>query len=197
MDFGSYRDDVVLIASALVNHLTEGVDGTRSYEVPVDARARRARALQITALAGRRLNEDDLGGLVELAARLRPIFQACSVGKVDAAARLVNTLLTGYQSAPVLSRHGGEPWHLHYHESGVALADGWGAGCATGLATVIGAGEAHRLGVCTAAPCDRVFVDTSRNANRRFCTARCTNRAGVAAHRARWSAELTTGAKDG
>lgn len=43
MDFGSYRDDVVLIASALVNHLTEGVDGTRSYEVPVDARARRAR----------------------------------------------------------------------------------------------------------------------------------------------------------
>jgi len=48
--------------------------------------------------------------------------------------RLVNALLTDYRSAPKLSRHDGEPWHLHF-TSAVAGTE-WGAGCATGLAVV-------------------------------------------------------------
>ena len=63
------------------------------------------------------------------------------------------------------------------------LADGWGARSATGLAMVIGSSDAARLGICTSAPCDRVVVDTSRNGNRRFCSPRCANRAGVVAFR--------------
>lgn len=185
MDFGSYRDDVVLVASSIVNHLTPGIDGTRSYVVPGDVRGRRTRARQVSALADRRLSAGELDALVVLAHALRPVFERCGDGDIDAAATAVNGLLAEYRSAPTLIRHDGEPWHVHFHSRHAGIAEGWGAGCATGLALVIGAGEASRLGVCTAAPCDRVFVDTSRNGTRRFCSSRCTNRAGVAAHRAR------------
>ena len=42
-----------------------------------------------------------------------------------------------------------------------------------------------RLGVCRAADCDCVYVDVSRNAQRRFCSESCANRTNVAAFRAR------------
>lgn len=185
MEFTSYRDEVVLTAAALVNHLTPGTDGTRPFDVSTDPRARRTRARQITALAGARLSAGDLGELVTLAERLRPVFAHCHDGQVDEAATLINHLLRDYRSAPELSRHDGEPWHLHFHSTDAGFAEGWGAGCATGLAMVVGSGDADRLGVCTAVPCDRVFVDTSRNGNRRFCSARCANRAAVSAFRSR------------
>jgi predicted RNA-binding Zn ribbon-like protein len=185
MDFGSYRDDVVLVASAIVNQLTPGIDGTRAHAVPTDARGRRTRARQVSALAGERLSTTEVDAFVVLAHALRAVFERCGNGDVDGAAAAVNALLAEYRSAPTLIQHDGEPWHVHFHSRDAGLAESWGAGCATGLALVIGAGEASRLGVCTAAPCDRVFVDTSRNGTRRCCSSRCTNRAGVAAHRAR------------
>nr|WP_264674235.1 CGNR zinc finger domain-containing protein [Nocardioides lijunqiniae] len=46
-----------------------------------------------------------------------------------------------------------------------------------------------RLGVCEAAPCDHVFVDTSPNRSRRYCSERCSSRANVAAYRARRKAQ--------
>src|SRR5262245_7955946 len=109
MDFGSYKDDVVLVASSLVNHLTAGVDGTREYAVPTDARGRRARARQVSALADERLSEADLDGFVALAAELRPVFARCGAGDLDGAAHAVNALLAEYRSAPTLIRHDGGP----------------------------------------------------------------------------------------
>lgn len=185
MDFGSYMDDAVLIASSIVNHLTPGIDGTRAYAVPDDAKARRSRAKQVAVLAGKKMTEDDLAAFVTLAASLRVVFEHCGRHDIDAAARDVNALIAEYRSVPTLIQHDGEPWHLHFHSRHAGFAEGWGAGCAAGLALVIGSGHSARLGVCTAPPCDRVFVDTSRNGTRRFCSSRCTNRAGVAAHRAR------------
>ena len=52
---------------------------------------------------------------------------------------------------------------------------------------MIGAQNAARFGICVAANCDRVFVDTSKNASRRFCSLVCQNRTKVAAFRARKS----------
>ena len=65
------------------------------------------------------------------------------------------------------------------------MASGWGAGCATGLAIVLGGDLYDRLGVCTAPHCDRVYVDTSRNGTRRFCSTACQNRVKAAAFRER------------
>jgi len=63
--------------------------------------------------------------------------------------------------------------------------NGWAAGCATGLAIVLGSEHYDRLGVCTAPHCDRVYVDTSRNRHRRFCSTACQNRVKAAAFRER------------
>jgi len=86
---------------------------------------------------------------------------------------------------PQLDRHDGEPWHVHFHGAEESLAEGYAAGCATGLAIVLGSEARDRLGVCTAPRCDRVYVDTSRNGTRRFCSTSCQNRVKAAAFRAR------------
>jgi predicted RNA-binding Zn ribbon-like protein len=58
-----------------------------------------------------------------------------------------------------------------------------------GLAIIVVDYGATRLGVCGAERCDNVFIDTSPNRSRRYCSDRCSSRANVAAYRARRKAE--------
>lgn len=185
MEFGSYKDDRVLIASSIVNHLTPGLDGTHAYVVADDLDGRRAQAIEVVGLDGTPLDAATVAALVTLAAELRGVFERCGDDDVDAAADLTNDLLARYRSAPHLLRDGDGAWGLHFHSADAGIVQQWAAGCVAGLARVIGSGEHERLGVCTADPCDRVFVDVTRNGNRRYCSPRCTNRATVAAHRRR------------
>ena len=178
MNFDSYTDRVVGVAAALVNALTPGEQGGR----PVDTDPGR-RPERCAAVLGRPVPAAEAAELTRLAARLRPVFLAAEDGATDRVAELVNALLTDYRSAPKLSRHDGEPWHLHF-TSAVAGTE-WGAGCATGLAVVVDSQATGRLGMCRADSCDRVYVDVSRNASRRFCSESCLNRTKVAAFRAR------------
>ena len=122
-----------------------------------------------------------------MAAELRGVFEAVSADAVDDAARQVNALLIRTGARPELERHDGQPWHLHFHAADNSLPDGWAAGCATGLAVVLGSDGCDRLGVCTAPRCDRVYVDISRNGTRRYCSTSCQNRVKTAAFRARLS----------
>ena len=41
------------------------------------------------------------------------------------------------------------------------------------------------MGTCAAERCDVVFVDTSKNGSRRFCSTGCQNRVKTAAYRSR------------
>jgi predicted RNA-binding Zn ribbon-like protein len=181
VNFNSHTDLVVGFTVTLVNTLTPGERRGRPY-VPPDGEARRAALAEIGA--------GDLGGpdiaiLAEAAARLRAVFEAAATGDADTAAQSVNLLLEETRARPLLSRHDGEPWHLHFHGTDGSIATDWSAGCATALAVVLG-GEFHdRLGVCTAPHCDRVHVDVSRNGTRRFCSTACQNRVKTAAFRAR------------
>lgn len=57
-----------------------------------------------------------------------------------------------------------------------------------GALGIIGIMQEHgheRLRACIASPCQDVFVDTSRNKSRRFCSERCANRYNIAAFRER------------
>ena len=112
-------------------------------------------------------------------------FAAAASGDTSAAARQVNALLAETGARPALDSHDGEPWHLHFHGADDSLVTGWAAGCAAGLAVVIGSDLHGRLGVCTAPRCDRVYVDVSRNGTRRFCSTTCQSRVKAAAFRAR------------
>jgi predicted RNA-binding Zn ribbon-like protein len=189
VNFGSHTNAVVGLAVEVVNALTPGESGGRPYPAPT--------AAELPGHLARLLPEEgpltaaDTAGLVEIAGSLRAVFELVDVGDVDDAAVLVNTLVHHWQARPALSRHDGEPWHLHFHGPEASPAEGTGAGCATALAFVLGSEYADRVGVCSADGCDRVYVDTSRNGTKRYCSTACQNRVKAAAFRARRAAAPT------
>ncbi|WP_248961390.1 CGNR zinc finger domain-containing protein [Sphaerisporangium perillae] len=188
MNFNSHSDTVVAIAAALVNTLTAGEARGRAYAPPPEGPALRAAVTDALSAGGRRTREatdEEAAELTGVAAELRVVFDAVEAGDVDAAAGQVNRVLDRTQARPHLERHDGEPWHLHFHGRSSSTGDDYAAACATGLAIVLGGELYDRLGVCTAPHCDRVFVDTSRNGTRRFCSTPCQNRVKTAAFRAR------------
>jgi predicted RNA-binding Zn ribbon-like protein len=195
MNFDSYTDRGVEAAAELVNQLTPGWDRGRQQSPPTESGARRRLAAAVElAIWGRsgQLSSADAEGLFVLAEKLMLVFDAAARGEEDAAAPMINSLLQEYNAAPQLAKHDGEPWHLHFHsqaqEAGRARARG--ATCATALAIVIGTHGTRRLGVCGAVRCDRVYIDTSRNGSRRFCSPSCLSRQKVAAFRARKSSPI-------
>jgi predicted RNA-binding Zn ribbon-like protein len=184
-------DAVVAVAVRLVNTLTAGEAHGRPYTPPEGAALLPAvsAALRIDARRRPRVSGGEAAELHEVAGSLRAVFDAYARGDVDAAACEVNSMLAQTGARPQLDRHDGEPWHVHFHAAEDSLAKGYAAGCATGLAIVLGSEARDRLGVCTAPRCDRVYVDTSRNGTRRFCSTSCQNRVKAAAFRARRPAE--------
>ena len=187
MNFNSHLDSVITVAVRLVNTLTPGEARGRGYQPPAGDAACAAvtAALRTGQRSARQVTSAEATLLADTAARLRAVFDAVEADEVDAAASLVNAMLAETGARPQLDRHDGEPWHLHFHSKGDSLTQGWAAGCATGLAVVLGTDMYRRLGVCTAPRCDRVYVDVSRNGTRRFCSTACQNRVKAAAFRAR------------
>ena len=117
----------------------------------------------------------DLEALRQLRGEFRAFFLACSEGDgADAAARL-NDLLIRYPVHPQLSGHDRQPWHVHYTESG-SMSDKYAAGAAMGLAVRLADLGLDRFGVCEAAPCQGVFIDTTPDRTRRYCSERCAER---------------------
>lgn len=116
------------------------------------------------------------------AARLRPAFD----DRIDLDVRvdLLNELLAAAAAKPYISRHDDRAPHLHFADERADVVSRVSAYTAAGVAHVL-CEEAARLGRCHRDDCHVVFVDTSRNGRRRFCSARCSNRVHVADHRKR------------
>ena len=178
---------VLTVTVRLVNTLTPGSAGGRPVEPPAGPALAAAVAEALGGDPRPRVAAEDAALLADLAARARAVFDAVDAGDVDAAATGVNALLVRTGARPQLDHTPGEGWDLHFHGPDDTVGRGWAAGCAAGLALALGSDLAGRLGVCEAPACDRVYVDTSRNGGRRFCSARCQSRVKAAAHRARVS----------
>jgi predicted RNA-binding Zn ribbon-like protein len=187
VNFNSHTDAVVGVAVDLVNIATPGETQGKPYVVPEGDGLRKVVGAALSG--GRRwMGTLDLAGaraVAAIAGQLREVFVAIEEHDLDAAAAQLNQLLQHSGARPHLLQHDGGPWHLHYHGSAGDPAQDWAAGCATALAVVVGSEHADRLGVCSAPHCDRVYVDTSRNGTRRFCSTNCQNRVKAAAFRAR------------
>ncbi|WP_171166354.1 CGNR zinc finger domain-containing protein [Streptomyces sp. I05A-00742] len=179
-------------AVSLVNTLTDGEARGRPYTAPRGAELPDAIDAAVSRTASslpRDIDAEQAEYLVGTARRMREVFQSMQDGRLDAAAAAVNDLLRDSGARPRLDRVGGEPWQMHFHGANDSFAAGSSASCATALALAVGGGLAGRLGVCRADRCDRVYVDTSRNAARQFCSTACQNRTKAAAFRARRDAD--------
>lgn len=137
----------------------------------------------------RRIGDRDVAPLKRLRRELRPIFEASDAGDETQVVQLVNALLTKYTVSPHIAGHDAQSWHLHVAERGSSVSALITAECIMGLAMLVVDFGPTRLGVCSADRCDNVFVDTSPNRSRRYCSDRCSSRANVAAYRARRKAE--------
>lgn len=185
--FDSHVFALVDVAARLVNHLTGGNDRGHPVGRPVGLELVNATRAALGG-NGRRepaVTNADADALAECAAVMRLVFEAAHRGNVDAVAGQLNGLLRRSGARPQLDLNHDGGWQVHFHGSDDGLAAGWAAGCATGLALAIGSNLAGRLGICDADRCDRVYVDTSKNRGRRFCSTTCQNRTKTAAYRAR------------
>ncbi|MET8795565.1 CGNR zinc finger domain-containing protein [Nocardia sp. NPDC004568] len=123
------------------------------------------------------VNSRQMAELRRWTRRLDAVFRAPGVEPI-------NALLAETTSRPYISTHDGRAPHLHYAAEDAPIEERVKAYTAAGLAELYCAAPG-RIGQCRRAECPRVFVDTSRNGRRRFCSERCANRVNVARHRAR------------
>lgn len=167
MQFSHYTENGAATAADLVNLF---VDGTPTLE-------------QVHAVVGdTRIRADEMPAVAALAADLAPVFGA---DDVSVAMKAVNALLEKTPIQPHVSDHDGEPPHLHYVVEEAGRLACLAAHTAMSLAITLCDHGPQRLCRCAAEGCERVFVDTSRNASRRFCCEAHANRTHVARHRSR------------
>lgn len=128
------------------------------------------------------LTPDQARNLASWLEHLRSVFGEPQIGRqIDILNDLLRTVATGVQ----ISVHDGSEPHLHYINQALDTAERMKASLAAGLAIALCGVGGHRLGCCTRSGCETVYVDTSRNGRRRFCSRTCANRVNVAAHRRR------------
>jgi predicted RNA-binding Zn ribbon-like protein len=128
------------------------------------------------------VSDGDVQATQRLADRLHTVFTARNPAEAVA---VVNAVLVDAGALPQISGHDDEDWHIHYHAADTGPVDRVAVNAAMGLATVLVTSGIRRLGHCDGVECNDVYVDTSRNNRRRFCSDGCANRTHVAAHRAR------------
>ncbi|HJP75101.1 MAG TPA: CGNR zinc finger domain-containing protein [Pseudonocardiaceae bacterium] len=188
MEFDSHTSGVVLATVEAVNAIAPGASRGRPYQPPI-GEARREAVLDALNAGSRRVRRDvaeaEITELAGYLAELYTVFGLLDMEDLDGACELVNKILVETKATPMLSRHDGEPWHLHFHSRDASWSQGWAGSMATALAMVLGSPMAERLGLCSAPACDRAYVDTSRNGARRFCSTACQNRVKAATFRER------------
>lgn len=131
------------------------------------------------------VSERDVVALRKGAKRLREIFSFGSSGRDGDAVEALNALLEAHPVQPRISSHKSDDWHMHVTSRGSSVGAEHMAGAVWGLAVWLCEYGSARFGVCADERCGNVYLDTSSNCCRRFCSERCATRSHVAAHRAR------------
>jgi predicted RNA-binding Zn ribbon-like protein len=132
--------------------------------------------------------ERDVTALRRFVKELRPVFEASNAEDEAGVVGQLNALLAKHPVTPYIAGHEPGKWHMHVTDRQSSVAELLIAESLMGLSTLVCDLGATRLGVCNAHSCTNVFVDTSPNQSRRYCSDRCSSRANVAAYRARQKA---------
>lgn len=123
---------------------------------------------------------------LEAVRQLRAELRACwSADNSDEMAQALNPLLAG-ALVNVQVKAGEQTLSLEFDAApDASLLQRLTLACARGLIALAQQHGLDRMRSCAAEPCQDVFVDTSRNKSRRFCSERCANRYNIAAFRDR------------
>jgi predicted RNA-binding Zn ribbon-like protein len=138
------------------------------------------------------VGDKDLGVFRRAQRRLRDVFENGTTGRDADAVTELNTLLEAYPVQPRISGHDASDWHMHVTSRGASVSAEYLAGAVWGLSVWLCEYGSARFGICADERCGNVYLDTSSNNCRRFCSERCATRSHVAAHRARKRAATTT-----
>lgn len=130
-------------------------------------------------------DERDLANFRRVAKKLREVFELGSTRRDADAVTALNSLLESHPVQPRISGHDVGDWHMHVTARGASATAEFLAGAVWGLAVWLCEYGSARFGVCADDRCRNVYLDTSSNNCRRFCSERCATRSHVAAHRAR------------
>jgi predicted RNA-binding Zn ribbon-like protein len=134
------------------------------------------------------VSERDVVALRRFQRDLRPVFEASSADDPKGVVDGLNALLERHPITPRIADHNPTNLHIHVANRAASVADLLVGESLLGLANLVCDLGPTRLGVCAATPCTNVYVDTSPNQSRRYCSDRCSSRANVAAYRARQKA---------
>ena len=188
MELTSYVDMAVRLVNTSGRRQSGHAPGSQADVEPGDRLQTVAdlRAMLTREPFWRRIAKDsDLVPLRSLRAELRTIFEDAAVGEESAAVRRINVLLGSIEISPRLTGHDDEDWHLHFAEGAQRAHAGYASAAVLGVAFYVSEHGLDRLGICQSSPCQNVFIDTSTNHSRRYCSDRCATRANVAAYRER------------
>jgi predicted RNA-binding Zn ribbon-like protein len=152
---------------------------------PMDTWADLVAFLGEDSCRAQRLTDRDLCAFRRARRRLREVFEHGSAGRALSAADELNALLETYPVRPMISGDETEGWQIQVTGRGSSVSAECLAGAVWGLAGWLCEYGSCRFGVCADERCRQVYLDTSSNRCRRFCSERCATRAHVAAHRAR------------
>jgi predicted RNA-binding Zn ribbon-like protein len=181
LDFSHYTHEPVQLAMNLVNTRRPQRDDDRLVTID-DLRGFLATITKEWRAPAWQPTAEDVAAVRALRWQLRAVFNASDDAEAGA---LLNEILASVHATPRVSVHDDVPPHLHFEPSGAGPADWLGAVTAMGLSVVLCDHGSNRLGVCCSATCERVFIDTSRNRSRRYCSDTCATREHVAAYRQR------------
>ena len=131
------------------------------------------------------VTERDVIVLRRAAKKLRDVFELGTAGRDADAVNELNTLLEAFPVQPRISGHDSSDWHMHVTSRGASVSAEYLAGAVWGLSVWLCEYGSARFGICADERCGNVYLDTSSNCCRRFCSERCATRSHVAAHRAR------------
>lgn len=173
MDYDDYGSNAVELAIDLANADRDAGGWLADFLVAHDEWFTEGTSLELTAREAK--------AVASTADLVRQV--ALAVDQAEVITRL-NGLLALAAPRPYATDHDGE-LHLHYAAAEAGALDQLTTTVAMGLSQVVVQHGWQRLGVCAAEGCGNVYVDTSRNASRRYCSRTCSSRSTVAAYRAR------------
>jgi predicted RNA-binding Zn ribbon-like protein len=101
------------------------------------------------------------------------------------AATLLATLAATLDLRPRLVRREPHTWEIQLGPAPTEGLGGLAASAVVGLMELLVAGRWDRIGRCAGAPCCCLFVDRTKNRNRRFCCQLCADRVNQAKSRTR------------